>query len=63
MGVDEIDTWECPEVLSKYFTGGWTGFDKDGCPVWLDPFGQIDIKGQVSINLCILLSLSIRGKK
>ena len=45
MGVDDIDTWECPEVLSKYFTGGWSGFDKDGCPVWLDPFGQIDIKG------------------
>ncbi|CAC5415888.1 SEC14-like protein 2,SEC14-like protein 4,Putative SEC14-like protein 6,SEC14-like protein 3 [Mytilus coruscus] len=34
-----------PEVLKKFFTGGLHGFSKDGCPIWIDPFGNIDLKG------------------
>ncbi|XP_061163292.1 SEC14-like protein 2 isoform X2 [Saccostrea echinata] len=43
--VENIHDWECPEVIQKYFTGGLFGHDVDGCPVWIDPFGQIDLKG------------------
>ncbi|KAK3084511.1 hypothetical protein FSP39_014599 [Pinctada imbricata] len=42
--VDNIFEFKVPEVL-KYFTGGWFGYDKEGFPMWLDPFGKCDIKG------------------
>ncbi|XP_062571602.1 SEC14-like protein 2 [Saccostrea cucullata] len=45
--VENIQDWECPEVIQKYFTGGLFGKDVDGCPVWIDPFGQIDLKGML----------------
>ncbi|XP_048763283.1 SEC14-like protein 2 isoform X2 [Ostrea edulis] len=45
--VDNVHEWECPEVIQKYFTGGLFGYDVDGCPVWIDPFGQIDMKGML----------------
>jgi len=46
-GVDTIlvDYVE-PEVLSKYYVGGVSGFDKEGSPIWLDPFATIDSKGK-----------------
>ncbi|CAH1800708.1 unnamed protein product [Owenia fusiformis] len=40
-----LDTWKPPEVIQKYYTGGLAGFDKEGCPVWIDPYGHIDIRG------------------
>lgn len=45
--LENIADWECPEVIQKYFTGGLFGVDVDGCPVWIDPFGQIDLKGML----------------
>ena len=44
-GVELIPSWNPPEVLRKYFPGGFTGFDEDGCPVWIIPFGHADMKG------------------
>lgn len=49
--LENIADWECPEVIQKYFTGGLFGVDVDGCPVWIDPFGQIDLKGTNSRNI------------
>ncbi|GFQ76054.1 SEC14-like protein 2 [Trichonephila clavata] len=40
-----IDDYEPHEVLTKYFPGGLVGHDKEGCPVWIIPFGHMDIKG------------------
>ncbi|XP_054748836.2 SEC14-like protein 2 [Lytechinus pictus] len=42
-----IDNWHPPEVLDKYMVGGLCGFDKDGAPVWYEPFGYFDPKGLV----------------
>lgn len=40
-----IDEYDPPEVLLKYFPGGLIGHDKEGCPIWIIPFGNMDIKG------------------
>ncbi|XP_077996318.1 SEC14-like protein 2 [Glandiceps talaboti] len=48
MNVDELcKTWKDPEVVEKYFVGGICGFDKKGCPVWVEPFGSLDAKGLI----------------
>ena len=44
-GMDQILSWNPPEVLKKYFPGGFAGFDKDGSPVWVIPAGFADFKG------------------
>ena len=36
IGADDIlDQWEPPEVLQKYYAGGFLGYDKEGFPVYL----------------------------
>ncbi|XP_070572325.1 SEC14-like protein 2 [Ptychodera flava] len=46
MRLDELyETWQDSEVMEKYFVGGLCGHDKNGCPIWIDPFGNIDPKG------------------
>lgn len=43
---DNIQTsWKPPEVLDKYMIGGLFGEDRDGHPVWYDPYGCLDTKG------------------
>ncbi|ELU04161.1 hypothetical protein CAPTEDRAFT_187622 [Capitella teleta] len=32
--IENILQWEVPEVLSKYFPGGYHGVDNDGYPIW-----------------------------
>ena len=44
-GVDRLVKWKPPVVLRKYYPGGFAGFDRAGCPVWIIPFGQADMKG------------------
>ena len=44
-GVDKIQDWEAPLVLRKFYPGGFCGFDTEGCPVWIIPFGKADMKG------------------
>ncbi|XP_021368391.1 SEC14-like protein 2 isoform X2 [Mizuhopecten yessoensis] len=40
-----LEDFESPDVVKKYFTGGTSGFDKEGCPIWVDPLGRLDFKG------------------
>ncbi|CAB3239128.1 unnamed protein product [Arctia plantaginis] len=45
-GIDkELQTWQAPDVLDKYFPSGSTGFDKEGSPVIIVPFVGLDIWG------------------
>ena len=44
-GVERIQDWEAPLVLRKFYPGGFCGFDKEGSPVWIIPFGKADMKG------------------
>ena len=45
-GVDRLVKWKPPVVLRNYYPGGFAGFDREGCPVWIIPFGQADMKGK-----------------
>lgn len=49
--IDNIMERKLPDVIYKYYPGGHCGFDKDGCPVWLDPIGSIDPKGTCRYNI------------
>ena len=40
-----LEDFDPPEVLKKYYPGGLVGHDKEGCPVWIVPLGNLDIKG------------------
>ena len=53
-GVDFVLSWQPPEVLRKYFPGGFAGFDREGCPVWIIPYGQLDMKGGKILRIEIL---------
>ncbi|ELU10555.1 hypothetical protein CAPTEDRAFT_194024 [Capitella teleta] len=45
-GADQLlETYTAPEVLKKYWPGGMHGFDKRGCPIWIDTPGYTDVKG------------------
>ncbi|XP_078362571.1 SEC14-like protein 2 [Oculina patagonica] len=49
LGLDSlVETYKVPEVLSKFYPGGYFGYDRDGSPVFIDPIGQIDFKGLLS---------------
>lgn len=48
MQVDKVLEWEVPEVLLKYYPGGYFGEDKEGCPLWFDTLGTVDLKGKVN---------------
>ena len=50
-GVDFVLNWKPPEVLRKYYPGGFTGFDSCGCPVWIIPYGHLDMKGMEENNI------------
>ncbi|XP_052799680.1 SEC14-like protein 2 isoform X1 [Mya arenaria] len=46
LGADTIlETYQEIPVIEKYRTGGVLGRDKSGCPIYIDPYGLIDIKG------------------
>ncbi|XP_062875011.1 SEC14-like protein 1 isoform X2 [Trichomycterus rosablanca] len=42
-----LDSWQCPQLLHDYYTGGWHHHDKDGLPVYILRLGQMDTKGLV----------------
>ena len=50
-GIDMLHSWDPPDVLKKYYPGGFAGFDQEGCPVWIIPFGQADMKGQIDCSV------------
>ncbi|XP_007973590.1 SEC14-like protein 2 isoform X2 [Chlorocebus sabaeus] len=43
--IDNIISWQPPEVIQQYLSGGMCGYDMDGCPVWYDIIGPLDAKG------------------
>ncbi|KAB7501471.1 hypothetical protein Anas_11251, partial [Armadillidium nasatum] len=43
--MDNIVDWNPPEVLKKYFASGIAGDDKEGNPVVIIPYGNIDMRG------------------
>lgn len=50
--IDNIAAWQAPEVISKYYPGGYFGEDKDGCPLWIELNGYLDVKGHVLGSCC-----------
>lgn len=42
-----LKEYKLPEVLLKYMTGGIGCFDREGSPVRIEKFGNLDIKGMV----------------
>ncbi|XP_044541424.1 SEC14-like protein 2 [Gracilinanus agilis] len=43
--LENIMSWQPPEVIQQYLAGGMCGFDLNGCPVWYDVIGPLDVKG------------------
>ena len=64
IGADKIlETYEEIAVIEKYRTGGILGHDKNGCPIYIDPYGLIDMKGwSVFVhNFCFSSHYSLEG--
>ncbi|CAH1802359.1 unnamed protein product [Owenia fusiformis] len=40
-----LDDYTPPEVIQKYLTGGLLGYDKEGSPIRVEKYGQLDMKG------------------
>ncbi|XP_033826995.1 SEC14-like protein 1 [Periophthalmus magnuspinnatus] len=61
-----LDTWQRPQTLHDYFTGGWHHHDRDGRPLYVLRLGQMDTKGLVralgeEVLLKQVLSLNEEG--
>lgn len=51
IGADKlVETYTPPEVLRKYYPGGFCGYDKQGYPVWIDTIGRADVKGKRNLK-------------
>ena len=48
--MDDIDSWDPPEVLKKYAIGGFIGYDKEGAPVRVNLLSQFDFRGEANSN-------------
>jgi len=44
---DEILSWESPYKLKKNLPYFLSGFDEDGCPIWIAEYGKWDVRGQI----------------
>ncbi|XP_071374807.1 SEC14-like protein 1 [Centroberyx affinis] len=42
-----LDSWERPQLLQDFYTGGWHHHDRDGRPLYILRLGQMDTKGLV----------------
>ncbi|XP_053707520.1 SEC14-like protein 1 isoform X1 [Synchiropus splendidus] len=40
-----LDSWERPQLLQDYYSGGWHHHDRDGRPLYVLRLGQMDTKG------------------
>ena len=50
MDADNLPAKKPMEVMQKYYPGGWFGQDKDGCPLWFELLGSLDLKGKTISN-------------
>ena len=41
-------SWKPPTVIQNYYPGGFAGYDKEGSPVWVIPFGRADVRGMLN---------------
>lgn len=48
-----LQDYEPNPIIEQYRTGGLLGTDKTGCPIFIDPYGQIDMKGIVDNAKCV----------
>jgi uncharacterized protein YfaQ (DUF2300 family) len=44
--VDSVLDWDIPEVIARYYPGGFAGYEHNGTPIWIDCLGKLDLKGQ-----------------
>ena len=55
-GVDKIlSEYELPEVVKKYFPGGWHLNDREERPLLILRLGQMDVKGIIKVSLTIII--------
>ncbi|XP_065204875.1 SEC14-like protein 4 [Planococcus citri] len=47
--VDKLKNLELPELFKRYFTHGLSGFDKEGAPVVIVPFSDLDAPGILNL--------------
>lgn len=45
MDADNVIDWPIPDVYKLYYPSGQVGFDKDGAPVYVIPFANLDMCG------------------
>ncbi|XP_033924498.1 SEC14-like protein 2 [Melopsittacus undulatus] len=45
MDANNIMSWEAPEVIRRYMSGGMCGYDREGSPIWYDIVGPLDARG------------------
>ena len=59
-GADTIlQDYTPPEVMKKYFPGGFFGEDREGRPVWYDNFGNVDPRGTIPFFVIIIIAIII----
>lgn len=59
--VDLLSEWAPPEVFSKFYPSGLSGFDKDGAPVIVLPFAGLDMWGMLhSVTKKDFIKMTIR---
>jgi hypothetical protein len=46
MDIDNVMTWDLPEVVTKYWAGNYFGHDKEGHPIWFELLGYCDLRGR-----------------
>ena len=54
--IDKVLEWTPPEVLQKFYPGGFFGEDREGSPVYYDPGGLIDLRGEIN-PYCISIDM------
>jgi len=59
--IDDLIAWRPPPVIQEYYPGGFAGYDEEGCPVWIIPFGGADVKGMLlSTGKDVFLDFTIK---
>lgn len=59
--MDSLSNWTPPEMFSKYYVSGLSGFDKDGAPVIVIPFAGLDMWGMLhSVTKTDFIKMTLR---